>query len=42
MDGYSSDCVITGNDVIAAVNKLKGNKGDGNKGYRPIMSRGRA
>lgn len=30
--GYSHDCIITYNDVIAAVNKLKYNKGDGNKG----------
>ena len=31
-DGYSSDCIITCNDVLVAVNKLKCNKGDGNKG----------
>ena len=32
INSYSSDCIITCNDVIAAVNKLKCNKGDVNKG----------
>ena len=37
IDGYSSDCIITCNGVIAAVNKLKYNKGDVIRGYHQIM-----
>jgi len=30
--GFNSDCIVSANDVVGAVNKLKHNKNDGNKG----------
>jgi hypothetical protein len=32
IDGYSKDCIVTYNDVVTAVNRLKWHKSDGNKG----------